>query len=241
MRSTIMGDGGRANERRASFSYWLKTPLSNQTWPRVCSDTNWLWKKEGAFEFCVETLRLADAYENGDKHRKSGGLQKQNHAANARHKARDKQRRKHRQKNSGAASHRRRSVKNKPAKQPFFQSNPQGSNKSAKNGGAPFSLHLLATRSSPNDHKPRHKQDAYCCGSTSFYRSVGLDAVDSKISELFVCSNMIHSNYIRFSAADNFYVHRSRLNQLLLSFSRKGVRIWKKILLSYVISAKTQA
>ena len=144
-------------------------------------------------------------------------------------------------KNSGAASHGRRSVKNKPAKQPSFQSNPQGSNKSAKKGGAPFSLHLLATRSSPNDHKPRHKQDAYCCGSTSFYRSVGLDADDSKISELFVCSNMIHSNYIRFSAADNFYVHRSRLNQLLLSFPRKGARIWKKILLSYVISAKTQA
>ena len=93
-----MGDGGRANECRASFSYWLKTPLSNQTWPRVCSDTNWLWKKEGAFEFCVETLRLADAYENGDKHRKSGRLQKQNNAANARHKARDKQQRKHRQK-----------------------------------------------------------------------------------------------------------------------------------------------
>ena len=45
----------------------------------------------------------------------------------------------------------------------------------------------------------------------------------SKISELFVRSNMIHSHYTRFSAADNFYVQRSRLNQLLLSFSRSGV------------------
>ena len=51
----------------------------------------------------------------------------------------------------------------------------------------------------------------------------------SKISELFVRSNMIHSYYTRFSAAGNFYVQRSRLNQLLLSFSRSGVRIWNKI------------
>ena len=45
----------------------------------------------------------------------------------------------------------------------------------------------------------------------------------SKICELFVRSNMIHSYYTRFSAAGNFYVQRSRLNQLLLSFSRSGV------------------
>ena len=47
----------------------------------------------------------------------------------------------------------------------------------------------------------------------------------SKISELFVRSNMIHSHYTRFSAAGNFYIQRSRLSQLLLSFSRSGVRI----------------
>ena len=51
----------------------------------------------------------------------------------------------------------------------------------------------------------------------------------SKISELFVRSNVIHSYYTRFSAAGNFYVQRFRLNQLLLSFSRSGVRIWNKI------------
>ena len=51
----------------------------------------------------------------------------------------------------------------------------------------------------------------------------------SKISELFVRSNVIHSHYTRFSAAGNFYVQRFRLNQLLLSFSRSGVRIWNKI------------
>ena len=50
----------------------------------------------------------------------------------------------------------------------------------------------------------------------------------SKISELFVRSNMIHSHYTRFSAAGHFRVQRSRLNQLLLSFSRSGVRIWNK-------------
>ena len=54
----------------------------------------------------------------------------------------------------------------------------------------------------------------------------------SKISEFFVRSNMIHSHYTRFSTAGNFYVQRSRLNQLLLSFSRSGVRIWNKILLT---------
>ena len=47
----------------------------------------------------------------------------------------------------------------------------------------------------------------------------------SRISELFVRSNMIHSHYTRFSAASNFYVQRSRLNQVLLSFSRGGVRV----------------
>ena len=50
----------------------------------------------------------------------------------------------------------------------------------------------------------------------------------SKICELFVRSNMIHSHYTRFSASGNFYVQRSRLKQLLLSFSRSGVRIWNK-------------
>ena len=40
---------------------------------------------------------------------------------------------------------------------------------------------------------------------------------------------MIHSHYTRFSAAGNFYVQRSRLNQLLLSFSRSGLRIWNEI------------
>ena len=55
----------------------------------------------------------------------------------------------------------------------------------------------------------------------------------SKISEFFVRSNMIHSHYTRFSTAGNFYVQRSRLNQLLLSFSRSGVRIWSKIPLTF--------
>ena len=56
------------------------------------------------------------------------------------------------------------------------------------------------------------------------------DGSPSRISELFTRSNRIHSHYIIFSsAAGNFHVQRSRLNQLLLSFSRSGARIWNKI------------
>ena len=54
----------------------------------------------------------------------------------------------------------------------------------------------------------------------------------SKISELFVRFSMIYFHYTRFSAAGNLHVQRSRLNKLLLSFSRSGVRIWNKISLT---------
>ena len=50
-----------------------------------------------------------------------------------------------------------------------------------------------------------------------------------KISELFIRSNKIHSHYTRIFAEGNFHVQRPRLDQLLLSFSRRGVRIWNKI------------
>ena len=60
----------------------------------------------------------------------------------------------------------------------------------------------------------------------------------SKISELFVRTNMIHSHYTRFSAAGNFYVQRSRLNHQLLYFSRSGVRIWNKIPLTLLEQRK---
>ena len=59
--------------------------------------------------------------------------------------------------------------------------------------------------------------------------NITTDYAPSKISELFICSDQIHSQYTRFSAAGNFHVQRSRLNQLLLSFSRSGARIWNKI------------
>ena len=65
--------------------------------------------------------------------------------------------------------------------------------------------------------------------SAILMHDISSNRAPSKISELFVRSNMIHSHYTRFSAAGNFYVQRSRLNQLLLSFSRSGVRIWNKI------------
>ena len=65
--------------------------------------------------------------------------------------------------------------------------------------------------------------------SATLMHDISNNRAPSKISELFVRSNMIHSHYTRFSAAGNFYIQRSRLSQLLLSFSRSGVRIWNKI------------
>ena len=74
-----------------------------------------------------------------------------------------------------------------------------------------------------------HLNMLYFKYSAILMHDISNNRAPSKISELFVRSNMIHSHYTRFSAAGNFYVQRSRLNQLLLSFSRSGVRIWNKI------------
>ena len=60
-----------------------------------------------------------------------------------------------------------------------------------------------------------------------------------QISDLFIRSNQIHSHYTRFSAGGNFHVQRSRLSQLLLSFTRSGERIWNKIPLTLCDGAKT--
>ena len=49
-----------------------------------------------------------------------------------------------------------------------------------------------------------------------------------RISESFIRPDQIHAYYTRLSAAGNFHVQRSRLNQLLLSFSGTGARIWNK-------------
>ena len=65
--------------------------------------------------------------------------------------------------------------------------------------------------------------------SATLMHDISNNRAPSNISELFVRSNMIHSHYTRFCASGNFYVQRSRLNQLLLSFSSSGVRIWNKI------------
>ena len=51
----------------------------------------------------------------------------------------------------------------------------------------------------------------------------------SKITDLFIHSDLIHSHYTRFSAAGNCHIQGSRINQQLLSFSRTGTRIWNKI------------
>ena len=64
--------------------------------------------------------------------------------------------------------------------------------------------------------------------SFTLMHDISNNRATSKISELFVRSNMIHPHYTRFSAAGNFYIQRSRHNKLLLSFSRSGLRIWNK-------------
>ena len=51
----------------------------------------------------------------------------------------------------------------------------------------------------------------------------------SKITDLFIRSDLIHSHYTRYSAAGNFHIQGSRINQQLLSFSKTGTRIWNKI------------
>ena len=63
----------------------------------------------------------------------------------------------------------------------------------------------------------------------------------SKISESFVCSNMIHSHYIPHFLPQVIFMSRGRdFNQLLLSFSRSQVyEFGTKFLLRYVNSAKT--
>ena len=63
----------------------------------------------------------------------------------------------------------------------------------------------------------------------------------SKISELFVRSNMIHSHYIPDFLLQVIFMSRDRdFNQLLLSFSRSQVyEFGTKFLLRYVNSAKT--
>ena len=114
MRSTIIGDGGRANEAQSEFLTLVENAIKQPD----------LAKSAQRYQLALDETKprvniavipggwLHDVYENGDKHRNSGRLQQQNHAGNTRHKARDKQRRKHRDKKSRASSHRRRSVKN---------------------------------------------------------------------------------------------------------------------------------
>ena len=50
-----------------------------------------------------------------------------------------------------------------------------------------------------------------------------------KITDLFVRSDFILSQYTRISAVGNFYFQGSRTNQQLLSILRTGTRIWIKI------------
>lgn len=49
------------------------------------------------------------------------------------------------------------------------------------------------------------------------------------LSELFTRSERIHSHFKRFSAAGNFHVRKSRIDQQLFSFARIGVKIWNGI------------
>ena len=49
------------------------------------------------------------------------------------------------------------------------------------------------------------------------------------ISTLFTYSNTIHHYHTRFSSKNNFFIKRSRINQLKNSFSRIGAKIWNSV------------
>ena len=49
------------------------------------------------------------------------------------------------------------------------------------------------------------------------------------ISTLFNDSNTIHHYHTRFSSKNNFYIKRSRINQLKNSFSRIRAKIWNSV------------
>ena len=51
----------------------------------------------------------------------------------------------------------------------------------------------------------------------------------SKITDLFIGSDLTHFHSTRFLAVGNFHIQGSRIIQQLLSFSRTGTRIWNKI------------
>ena len=69
-------------------------------------------------------------------------------------------------------------LKKLKAKQPSFQSNPQGGNETAKKGASHYPNPILATRFS--DHKSRHKQGADRYGSSSC-----LETLTVALEELF--------------------------------------------------------
>ena len=103
MRSTIIGDGGRANEAQSEFLALVENAIKQPD----------LAKSVQRYQLALDETKprvnfavipggwLHDVYENGDKHRNSSRLQQQNHAGNSIHKARHKQRRKHRDKKVG--------------------------------------------------------------------------------------------------------------------------------------------
>ena len=49
------------------------------------------------------------------------------------------------------------------------------------------------------------------------------------ISTLFTYSNSIHHHHSRFSSKNNFYIKRSRINELKNSFSRIVATIWNSV------------
>ena len=51
----------------------------------------------------------------------------------------------------------------------------------------------------------------------------------SNISDLFTNSKQVHTHRTKSSAAGDFYVKYSRLNQQKQSFSRIGVKMWNSV------------
>ena len=64
---------------------------------------------------------------------------------------------------------------------------------------------------------------------SSIMHDVSNNLAPLSISTLFNYSNTIHQYHTRFSSKTNFYIKRSRINQLKNYFSRIGGKIWNSV------------
>ena len=63
----------------------------------------------------------------------------------------------------------------------------------------------------------------------SFPHDVHNNSAPSNLSDMLTLSHQIHNHNTRSSAAGNYYINRSKLNQHKNSFSKIGCKIWNGI------------